>query len=64
MTDAQPVENAPDAAQDAQPVDGFVHHDEDPEQHIGEELPDPWGDGSNRDWATEDESTKEEVKSE
>ena len=25
-------------------------HTEDPEDHIGEELPDPWGDGLNRDW--------------
>lgn len=33
----------------------LVHVDEDPEQHIGDEQPDPWGqDGRNFDWATSD----------
>jgi hypothetical protein len=47
-----PVETQPDG-NPAHPVD------EDPEEHIGDELKDPWGDGSNRDWATVEEDTKE-----
>jgi hypothetical protein len=34
-------------------------HTEDPEDHIGEELPDPWGDGLNHDWLALDDAPKE-----
>jgi hypothetical protein len=30
--------------------DGLEHLDEDPEKHIGDELPDPWDDESQSDW--------------
>jgi hypothetical protein len=34
-------------------------HTEDPEDHLGEELPDPWGDGLNHDWLALDDAPKE-----
>jgi hypothetical protein len=34
-------------------------HTEDPEDNIGEELPDPWGDGLNHDWLALDDAPKE-----
>jgi hypothetical protein len=30
--------------------EGLEHLDENPEEHIGDELPDPWDDESQSDW--------------
>jgi hypothetical protein len=35
--------------------------DEDPEEHIGDEIPDPWEDPEQRDWATTTPDLGEEV---
>jgi len=35
--------------------------DEDPEQHIGEEMPDPWDDPDQTDWPNESVELDEEV---
>lgn len=50
MTDAQPVDDGRDMSQDAPPVDAAPKADphlvdEDPEEHLGQEITDPWADG-------------------
>jgi hypothetical protein len=35
----------------------FVHLDKDPEEHIGETIPDPWSDPDQTDWPMSEEVT-------
>lgn len=35
--------------------------EEDPEEHIGEEIPDPWEDHSQEDWPTDTRNLADEV---
>lgn len=49
---AKPVEAAPDKELAAAPVDSSPAHevDEDPEQHLGDVIVDPWDDDAQTDW--------------
>lgn len=52
--DSQPVDGSRDTSLDAKPLDGqaALPHpvEENPEEHMGEEMQDPWSDENQKDW--------------